>query len=167
MAPLASRIAVVQGADSESIQKLLAATVADWRAHGIRAAGVTALARGLPDRTCNAGILRDISSNDQFPIYLETAPPGTSCHLDAKGVEAACASIIDQIARCDVVVLSKFGKLEAMRQGLFPAFQAAVAAGKPVVTTVAHKHRDAWAAFAPDATYLEANKSALSDWWRR
>ena len=167
MASMVSRIAVVQGADSESIQKLLAAVVADWRVGGIRVTGVTAEAHGLPDRTCSAGLLRGIGSGDQFPIYLETAPPGTSCHLDAQGVEAACASIIDQIANSDLVVLSKFGKLEAMRKGLFPAFEAAIAAGRPVMTAVSAKHRSAWQAFAPNATYLEADKSALTDWWSR
>src|SRR3546814_859793 len=158
MASMARRIAVVRGADSESIQRLFAETVADWRATGIRVAGVTAEAHGLPDRTCSAGVLRDIGSGNQFPIYLETTPQGTSCHLDAEGVEAACASVIDQIASADLVVLSKFGKLEAMRQGLFPAFEAAIAAGRPLMTTVSGKHRDAWEAFAPDATYLEADQ---------
>jgi hypothetical protein len=164
---MAPRIAVVQGADSESIQKLLASTVADWRAAGIRVAGVTAEVHGLPDRTCSAGLLRDIGSGHQFPIYLETAPLGTSCHLDARGVEAACASVIAQIATSDLVVLSKFGKLEAMRQGLFPAFAAAIAAGRPVITTVSAKHRDAWQAFAPDTACLDADKPALTEWWRR
>lgn len=165
MASMKRRIAVVQGVDSESIQRLLAAAVADWCAAGTKVAGVTSETHGLPDRTCSAGVLRDIGSGDQFPIYLGTLPQGTSCHLDAKGVEAACASVIDQIADSDLVVLSKFGKLEAMRQGLFPAFEAAIAAGRPVMTTVSGKHRDAWEAYAPDATYLEASKKALSDWW--
>ena len=165
MSPMTRRIAVVQGTDSESIQELLAAIAIEWRAKATRVAGVTARAHGLPDRTCSAGVLCDIGSGDQFPIYLETAPQGTSCHLDAEGVEAACASVIDQIADCDLVVLSKFGKLEAMRQGLFPVFEAAIAAGKPLLTTVSVKHREAWAAFAPDAIWLEADRSALFDWW--
>lgn len=165
MASTARRIAVIQGADSDSMQKLLAAAAEDWRAAGIRVAGVTAQAHGLPDRTCTAGILRNIRSGDHFSIHLGAPPPGTSCHLDAGGVDAACASVIDQIASSDLVVLSKFGKLEAMRKGLFPAFAAAIAAGRPVVTTVSGKHRDAWEAFAPDATYLAASRPALSDWW--
>jgi hypothetical protein len=111
--------------------------------------------------------LRDIGTGDRFAIYLETPPADTSCHLNAKGVEAACASVIDQIASSDLIVLSKFGKLEAMGRGLFPAFEAAIAAGTPIPTTVSDKHRDAWEAFAPDAAYLEASRSALADWWSR
>lgn len=167
MASVLRRIAVVQGANSEGVQRLLAEIAAEWRATGIRIAGVTAEAHGLPDRTCSAGILRDINSGDKFPIYLETAPLGTSCHLDAQGVEAACASLIDQISNSDLVVLSKFGKLEAMGKGLFPAFEAAIAAGRPVMTTVSAKHRSAWQAFIPDATYLDADKANLKEWWFR
>ena len=71
-----------------------------------------------------------------------------------------------QIQTGDLVVLSKFGKLEAMRSGLTGAFEAAIAAGKPVLTTVSEKHREAWRAFAPDATVLPADKTALQAWWR-
>jgi len=62
-------------------------------------------------------------------------------------------------------VLSKFGKLEAAGQGLFPAFEAAAAAGKPVLTSVSSKHRDAWRAFAPDADFIQADEAALTEWW--
>ncbi len=126
-----------------------------------------AQAHGLPDRTCSAGILHDIGTGGQFSIYLEIPSVDTSCHLNGKGVEAACASVIDQIASSDLIVLSKFEKLEAMGQGLFLAFEAAIAAGRPMVTTVSGKHRDAWEAFVPDAAYLEASRSALADWWSR
>lgn len=159
-------IAVVEGADSERIQRLLARTVADLIGARVRIAGVTAVTHGLPDRSCSAGILRGIGSDEQFPIYLDEVPLDTSCHLDAEGVDVACASVMRQIANSDLVVLSKFGKLEATQQGLFPAFEAAIAAGRPVLTSVSVKHRNAWHAFAPDAVYLDADKSALMDWWR-
>lgn len=165
MAPSAPHIAVVEGADSTSIQALLAAAAAEWSATEVKVAGVTAEAHGLPDRSCSAGLLRDVASGARFPIYLETAPRGTSCHLDAAGVEAACAAILRQIETSDLVILSKFGKLEAMGQGLFPAFEAAVAAGKPLLTSVSAKHREAWQAFAPDARLLEAERAALAGWW--
>lgn len=45
------------------------------------------------------------------------------------------------------------------------AFEAAMAAGKPVLTTVSDKHRDAWHGFAPDAVFLPANELAIQSWW--
>lgn len=161
-----NRIAVVQGADGESIQRLFAAVAADRQFEELNVVGVIAETHGLPDRTCSAGILKDIASGARFPIYLETAPAGTACHLDARGVQMACSSLLEQVQGSDLVVLSKFGKLEAMHQGLFPVFEAAIAKGKPLLTTVSSKHRDAWQGFAPDAILFEAGKAALEEWWR-
>ncbi|MBP7243379.1 DUF2478 domain-containing protein [Amaricoccus sp.] len=162
---MARRIAVLEGADGDNLQALLAAAVAEWRAAGTRVAGVIAEAHGLPDRTCAAGFLREIGAEERFPIYLGTPPEGTSCHLDGAGVTAACAAVIGGISGSDLVVLSKFGKLEAAGQGLLPAFEAALAAGRPVLTTVSERHRDAWEAFAPDAARIDANPAALAAWW--
>jgi hypothetical protein len=161
-----ARTATVLGDDSAAIQQLFVSVVAKWRAAGIHAVGVISQAHGLPDRTCSAGVLRDIVSGDPYPIFLETLPEGTSCHLDAAGVENACASVLDQWAASDVVVLSKFGKLEAMGEGLAPAFKAAFAVGKPVLTTVSAKHRDAWRAFAPETTFLSADDVTIMMWWQ-
>lgn len=159
-------IAAVIGADSQFVQTLFATVVADWRAAGVKVVGVIAETHGLADRSCSAGFLRDIATGKPFSIYLETAPSHTSCHLDADGVNAASASLMLQVQTGDLVVLSKFGKLEAMRSGLTGAFEAAIAAGKPVLTAVSEKHRDAWRAFAPDATFLPTEKTALEAWWR-
>ncbi len=122
MAASVSPIASIIGADSTAVQALFATVVAEWRASGVRIAGVVAETRDLPDRTCAAGVLRSITSDSVFRIYLEEPPQDTSCHLDALGVGAACAEILDQIAASDLLVLSKLGKLEAAGSGLLPAF---------------------------------------------
>jgi nucleoside-triphosphatase THEP1 len=165
MAPQVGKIAAVLADDGTSTQALLAALVADWRDSGARIAGVIGELHGLPDRTCGAGLLRDIASGKPYRIYLESSSRPTSCHLDAAGVASACRAVLEQISTSDLVVLNKFGKLESMREGLAPAFELAIAAGKPVLTTVSGRHRDAWRAFAPDTSFLSADKAALENWW--
>lgn len=160
-----NRIATLGGADGPTLQALLAASVAEWKAAGLRIAAIIAEAHNLPDRTCSAGFLRDVASGQAYSMFLEAPPSGTSCHLDATGVDDACAAILGQILDSDVVVLSKFGKLEAAGGGLAPAFTAAFAAGKPVLTTVSDLHRDAWHRLAPDAIRLPADMTAIRDWW--
>jgi hypothetical protein len=59
-----ARIATVLGDDGAAIQKLFGSVLAKWRAAGIHAVGVISQAHGLPDRTCSAGVLRDIVSGD-------------------------------------------------------------------------------------------------------
>jgi hypothetical protein len=162
----ASRIAAVTGADSTMVQKLFADAIGQWRRAGIVVAAVLAEMDTLSNSTCSAGFLRDMASGATYSIHLDDAPRDTSCHLDAGGVDAACAAVLPQITTSNLVVLSKFGKLEAMGRGLFAAFDAARIAGRPVLTTVSHKHYEAWLNFAPDAAALPATAAALQDWWR-
>lgn len=163
--PADNRTAVVARTNDEDAQALIATRVAEWRAQGAKVVGVIAAPHGLPDRVCRAGTLHDIASGRIYSIYLETPPRETSCHLDAGGVETACKNILGQIAASDLVVLSKFGKLEALGEGLAPAFHAAISAGKPVLTTISEKHRDAWEAFARNTIELRAEPEALQAWW--
>lgn len=159
------RFAVLGGADGPTLQALLTAAVAEWKAAGLHVAGVIAEAHGLSDRACSAGFLRDIGSGEAYPMFLEASPAGTSCHLDPNGVKEACDAVLGQVGRSDVVVLSKFGKLEATGGGLAPAFAAAIAAGKPVLTTVSDLHKVACHQLAPDALQLPADAKAIRDWW--
>ncbi|ACI93245.1 conserved hypothetical protein [Afipia carboxidovorans OM5] len=162
---LSDTIATVIGPDSQAIQSLFEAQINEWRAAGIKAVGLLGEAHALPNRSCAAGFLRDITTDERFAMYLATPPANTSCHLAADGVEAACKALLGQIEDCDVVVLSKFGKLEEAGGGLRPAFEVAALAGKPILTTVSEKHRDAWAAFTGGTTMIPDTRAAIQSWW--
>lgn len=165
MTPLAASIATVIGPDSQAVQSLFEQQMKEWRSEGVNAVGLVSEAHALPDRTCTAGVLRDLASEARFSIYLETLPSDTSCHLDGAGVEAACMALLGQIEASDVVVLSKFGKLEALGGGLRPAFEAAAAAGKPILTTVSEKHLTEWAEFTGGTAMIPNNLAAIRRWW--
>jgi nucleoside-triphosphatase THEP1 len=165
MASAMSKIAAVMGVRSATVQPLFAALVADWRAAGAAVAGVIAEPHGPESRVCTAGVLRDIITGEPYQIHLETPPQGRSCDIDAGGVEDACKAVLSRLATSDLVVLSKFGKLETQRMGLADAFEAAIAAGKPVLTTVSDRHADAWRALAVDGISLPADPGAIRAWW--
>jgi len=158
-------IAAIANRDGVDAQLMLADAVAEWQAAGIAVAGI--LAERNAEGQCSAGFLTDIASGKRYSIQLDMPPAGTVCHLDAEGMEAAGAGLLDQIAKADVVVLSKFGKLEAMHGGLWPAFTAAASSGKPVLTTVSSKHFDAWKAFSPSSLWLEADDRSIRQWWKK
>ncbi|WP_315918101.1 DUF2478 domain-containing protein [Mesorhizobium sp. SP-1A] len=158
-----NRIAAVTAEDGSDVQAFLGAMAARWQAQGVRVVGV--LAEDLSGQTCSAGFLRDLTSGDVFQIFRELPPNDPSCHVDAMGIDAACASLVGRIADADLVLLSKFGKLEAGQGGLVPAFEAAFANGKPVLTTVSARFRNAWKAFLPEATSLTANETDIRRWW--
>src|SRR5215468_4747998 len=111
------RIAVVRGAPSATIQELFRSLIHQWRSTA-RVAGVVAETHGLVDRACGAGFLRSIATGEIFPIFQDLGPGSTACHIDAAGaLKAATAVRRDIVAGCDLVVLSKFGKLEEARGG--------------------------------------------------
>lgn len=131
--------------------------------NGLRAVGLLAENRAVAGE-CSAAFLRDIASGQRFSIELDAAPRNSSCHLDSAGLDHACAELLGQMAGADLVILSKFGKTEAAGAGLLPAFAAAIAARKPLLTTVSEKHTQAWARFAPDAVLLEPDAKAVERW---
>lgn len=157
--------AVIANREGQDSQSLLIDAAEDWRAAGINVVGVLAQDNDT-EGPCSAGYLRDIASGQRYSVHLDTPPAGKTCHLDAQGMDDACAGLIGQIALADIVILSKFGKLEAARQGLWPAFRAAVATGKPLLTTVSPRHADAWARFVPDAALLDADSLSIRRWWQ-
>jgi hypothetical protein len=163
--PRNASIAAIVGSDSRAVQAMFAAVAGDLGAEGLRVVGVVSEAHGLPDRTCAAGFLRDIASRAQFSIYLQDAPRQTSCHLDESGIDAACRQLLAQIPGCDLLIISKFGKSEAGGGGLTPAFEAAIKAHKPILTSVSELHLAPWRAFAPDATDVPCDGPAVRSWW--
>ncbi len=161
-----NRIAVVQGAPSAAIQEMFRALVDRWQPVA-RIAGVVAEDHGLPDRKCRAGYLRSIVSGARYPIFEDLGPGSQACHLEEEGAFAAAVVVEkDIVAGCDLVLLSKFGKLEAAGDGLAKAFTAALAADVPVLTSVSRAFEMAWRAFAPHFDTLPAEAERIETWWR-
>ncbi|HMK78255.1 MAG TPA: DUF2478 domain-containing protein [Xanthobacteraceae bacterium] len=160
-------IAVVQGGSSAAAQELFRAFVSRWHASA-RIVGVIEENHGLGERTCNGGYLRSIASGELFPLFQDLGSQSTACHLEGSGATSASAAIARDIAAgCDLVLLSKFGKLEAARGGLASAFAAAIEAGVPVLTAVSPAFSEKWAQFAaPLFTPLPADAAVLDAWWR-
>lgn len=159
-------IAVVQGASSTLVQDLLRDFVERWRSSA-RIAGVVEESHGLPNRACSAGRLQSLISGVSYPIFQDLGEGSSACHLEGGGAVTASEAVRQDIgAGCDLVVLSKFGKLEAAGEGLNAAFCAAIEAGVPVLSAVSPKFQEAWDHFAtPLYVGLPAEADALDRWW--
>ncbi|WP_449409295.1 DUF2478 domain-containing protein [Methylobacterium komagatae] len=158
-------ILALQGASNTAIQAVLLASARRWQEAGLRVVGVVEVPALKGVEHC----LQDLATGDQYEIYQELGPGSGACCLLGAGIVEACESIHRQIlAGCDLVVLSKFGKLEAMRSGLVSAFTTAITADKPILTAVAPIFVDAWRHFAgplsrfavPDERTIEVWRSA-------
>jgi len=167
MDPVVRKVAVVQGVSSSSVQDLFRSLVQRWRSTA-RIVGLIEEHHGLPDRKCSAGYLRSIRSGVLYPIFQDLGPGAEACHLDGAGAITATEAVEQDIAAgCDLVLLSKFGKLEAGRQGLAGAFTASIGAGVPVLTSVSPAFEKAWSSFAaPLFVTLPADIARIDAWWR-
>lgn len=163
----ARSIGVVQGAESSVIRKLFAEVLtAAWRP--ARIAGVIEVSEDEDPGVCGGDFLRNIGDGATYSIFQDLGAGSTACSLDPAGVVDACAAVCRDIAAgCDLVVLSKFGKLEAESgSGLFAAFVAALEAGVPILTAVSPRNQPRWDAFAaPFYETIGASLGEIADWW--
>lgn len=159
-------VAVVQGAPSSLVQSMFRACVERWRPD-VRIAGVIEEDHGLGERVCSAGKLRNIVDGRSYPIFQDLGSGSSACHLDGTGAISASEAVrLDIAAGCDLVLLSKFGKLEAAGTGLAPAFIAAIEAGVPLLTAVSPAFQAAWERFAaPFFIALPADPEMIEAWW--
>jgi len=159
-------IAVIQGAATPVVQALIRDFIARL-APGVRAVGVVEDPLPLEDDGCSAGELKSLGDGRRFPLLQDLGGEATACRLDSSAVVSACDVVQRDIAAgCDLVVLSKFGKVEAARSGLAPAFASAMEAGIPILTSVSPKFGEAWDRFAaPLYVILPPELVAIEDWW--
>jgi hypothetical protein len=160
-------IAVIQGAATPVVQALLR-EFAGRLGPAVRIAGVVEEPQNGDDQACGAGELRSLRDGSLFRMFQDLGADSAACRLDASGVLSACHAIErDIMAGCDLVVLNKFGKVEADRSGLAAAFSAAIAAGVPILTSVSPKFDAAWERFAASLyVVLPPNLAELDRWWR-
>src|SRR5580658_1727495 len=160
-------IAVVQGAPGATVQEIFRGLIDRWRPSA-RIAGVIAETHGLADRSCSAGFLQSIATAERFSVFQDLGPGSTECHLDGGGMLPAAEAVRRDIETgCDLVLLSKFGKLEAANSGLADAFAAAIEAHVPVLTSVSPAFEAAWAKFAaPLFVTLPADPVKIDAWWQ-
>ncbi|MBV9018763.1 MAG: DUF2478 domain-containing protein [Alphaproteobacteria bacterium] len=167
MDELVKPVAVVRGATNAEIQDIFLTLVEQWRSD-FRLAGVVAESHGLSGRVCQAGFLRNLANGARFSIFNDRGPGVAECHLDGSGAVAAAEAVQRDIAAgCDLVLLNKFGKLEAAGNGLAGAFRAAIAAELPLLTSISPAHDPAWRRFADREFAILPPDAAAIDRWRR
>jgi hypothetical protein len=160
------KIAVVQGAPGAVVQALFQTLAERWQPQ-VRLAGAIAEDHGLPDRACAAGYLRSLRDGARYPIFQDLGRGSEACHLAGDGALVAATAVAKDIETgCDLVILSKFGKLEVDGGGLRDAFVAAIEAGVPVLTSVSPKQAAPWQTFAaPLFMPIAADAGEIEAWW--
>jgi hypothetical protein len=143
--------------------------VEDCRRRGLRLAGV------LQHPVCSevAGhcdvALEELTTGLRTDLFEDRGPGAGGCRLD----EAALAEVNGQVACSldtdpDLLILNKFGKVEAEGRGLLDLVAMAVERGIPVVIGVPIRNLEPWRQFAGGMSVeFTSDPSEMADWLNR
>ena len=118
-----------------------------------------------PAHRCDV-VLEDLISRARTELFERRGKGATGCRLDV----AALADVTLRIEHAlqhdpDLLVLNKFGKVEAEGRGLVDSIAAAIDRGIPVIIGVPSRNLAAWRAFAGDlAVEFVPDFSAIVEW---
>lgn len=163
-----SLIAALVYADGIYPDRAIARAIEPLRDRGIALAGAIQIETAdLPDRHPCDMLLENLASGDVVAIAEHRGREARGCRLDV-GILTEMAEAVASSLQADaprLLVVNKFGKIEADGGGLREAIAEAVALGIPVLVGVPARNLDRWRAFAgPLAVELPAEASAISGW---
>jgi hypothetical protein len=162
------RIGAIRGAATADIQRLLARFAERRVLEGLRVAGVIEEpAGGVDCGVCNSLVLRETAGSTIIPITQNLGSGSSSCKIDSAGLAAGCQAVVAAIEQgADVVVLSKYGKIEAEGGGLLDAFRAAAEAGLPCLAGVKPSFAEYFLEYAGGySQWIDASDEAIEAWW--
>jgi len=149
---------------------LLFALLTHLQKEGVRVAG--ALQRWLPiaDDPCAMELIL-LPNGARLPLSQALGRHAIACRLNPAAIAEASAHIrctLDADPQPDLVLVSKFGELEAQGRGFRDEIALAIERGLPVLTAVAEPWLPAWRDFAQGyAEELPPTLPALLTWCRK
>lgn len=159
-------LAAIPYASGFPIDDLMQGVAARLKRRGLRLGGVIQHNDAECDDRCMAMSLEDLGNGRRFPISQDLGAAAAGCHLDAAGLAEAAAAFAGALAeRADLVMVNKFGKQEALGEGLRQEIAQAVMAGLPVLIAVRRDFLPAWRDFVGDDWIELAAEAAAVECW--
>lgn len=161
-------IAYVSLAGRGATDACLAAAVVRMQVRGLRLAGTVQTDRPHQGRdTCDMD-LRVLPDGPVFRISQDLGKAARGCRLDGGALEQAVSEVACRMADAEVLIVNKFGKLEAAGHGFVPLIAAAMERDLPVVVGVNGLNRPALERFCGGlATRLDSEPDAILTWLER
>ncbi|HRJ70477.1 MAG TPA: DUF2478 domain-containing protein [Beijerinckiaceae bacterium] len=141
-------------------------------AHTLSAAG-TRLAGVVQHNTCPPGrsrcdmLLEDLRTGAIIRISEDRGEQSRGCRINPQGLAEASASVAAALAGDlpELLIINKFGKMEAEGDGLRDLIAQAIGQDVPVLIGVPQRNLDAWRAFAGSfADELPPMQHAVRAW---
>ncbi|MBI1203259.1 MAG: DUF2478 domain-containing protein [Rhodopseudomonas sp.] len=161
-----SNILAITYSDSLAADRVIAETAYRLRDDGVNVAGLVQINSEVPGRTkCNMAV-EELYSRTMFQLSEDRGPAARGCRLDHSRLADAAGLLIDILGQdLDLVILNKFGKVEAEGGGLRDLLGRAVLLGIPLIVGVPYRNLDQWRIFAAGlADECEVSVDALERW---
>lgn len=165
MNDFARRIAAVRSCPG--VSDLLAAFAREAAAAGHRVHGLVQRSRRRPDGGLDM-VVEDLASGSCYEISQNLGPGSESCRVDPRGLAEASVVLRRAIAvGADLVVVSRFGKLEASGHGFAAEMLAVMVAGIPLLTVIDDRTMAAWHTLTGGSgLILEPDRHQMGLWWQ-
>lgn len=109
--------------------------------------------------------LRVLPDGPVLRISEDRGAGARGCLLDTDALEQTVTAVTARLKGADLLIVNKFGKLEAEGRGLVPVIASALEAGIPVLVGVNTLNRDAFDQFADGlAQPLPGERGVVLDW---
>jgi len=156
--------AVVYKRDDDP-DRLLLDFARDLRRSGSRVAGVIQHGRVAPSRHTT---VRAILLPSEAVVDLGHERSAKACRLEAETFADIARTVAAAIGDgADLVIINRFGKLEAAGSGFAELIRQAVDADIPVLTAVPDDHFSTWVKYSAGMNVrLPCRRAALDQWWR-
>lgn len=150
------------------LDALLASVTAGLRAAGRQVRGLlmTYPEGELGRNDCSARmVLVDLHRGESFQVSQPLGSDSRACRADPQGFARASQVLRDALAEApDLVVVNRFGSLEAEGGGFRAELLALMSQGVPLLTAVKPAHLPAWRAFTGGAAELPPDAAAVQRW---
>lgn len=123
---------------------------------------------GLVQAPCAENVVvTHIESGKRIDLMQELGACAEGCRLDTAALAEAAGLLAQSVAAApDLLLITRFGKVETEGGGFLEEIGAAASAGVPTLIGVAASRAADWRAFAGDfAETLPCSRDAVFGWW--
>lgn len=166
MASTPANILAVTYSDGFAADRLIAETAFRLRDDGAKVAGLVQINTDVPGRTKCDMAVEELYSRTVIKMSEDRGPEARGCRLDHSRLAGAAGLLIDALDQeLDLIILNKFGKIEAEGGGLRDVLGRAVLLDVPLIVGVPYRNLDQWRLFAGGlADECEASTAAVFRW---
>ncbi|MCW5694242.1 MAG: DUF2478 domain-containing protein [Pseudolabrys sp.] len=166
MASSPLNILAVTYSDGFAADRLIAGTAYRLRDGGVTVAGLVQINTDVPGRTKCDMAVEELYTRTKFQLSEDRGPAARGCRLDHSRLSDAAGLLIDVLDReLDLIVLNKFGKVEAEGGGLRDLIGHAALLDIPLIVGVPYRNLDQWRYFVDGlADECEVSEGAIEQW---